>query len=965
MISMLFHRRMTVSLRMACACAIAFVAVSAVSMAADTLEQRKREVARASLDRLGRPDAGVLIDNASQAEALTDIRVDGLGPQALLTVETTGEPAYKVFTTEEGRKVVLDVTGAVNLQAGKVFSPAQDTIVRQVRTSLFAVEPQYISRVVADLTGPGQYTVAREGCRICLTITGKGANPSGQTVETIKTAERLNKTKATLEAVRKEVQEKRVRKEWMRDSALRVGLAAHSMSKTGAELASRVREGFLTLAGRQQAVTPQPAEQRVEYLARDLEMVKAAEIELRMPPLARLAQVAPASQPSAEAATPDSAATGNPAEPPQTTETPAASDNAGVSAETKPAAESSPSDPPPPPKREEGAESASGGAAAIGRMKQLISGIVGAPPNPVEAGLTSPAVVDAQNLPREAKSDSASKAGAGGPESNEPPPFIGNPMEQIVNIDLREMDLTNVVALLAQKAQINVIAGTELKGVVTASLKNITLRKAIDTVLRMNNLGIVEEEGIYRIIPYEDALAAKRKTLMVKLDSAKVEELQKTLQEVVKGTPDDNLVSISVDKQTNTLILAGPDMRILELEKLARDLDVSKPATPTITEAIKINNADPEELLKLVAGIQTPEIGKAAVDVRSRMLVITDVPVVLDQIRDLIAKVDMPVKQVTIEAMVVDAVLSDNAETGIDWIYKAVMRRDALGNLRGDLAGLGMENDATGSALTSNAITAIPMVGRLSFALLSSHADIQGAIAGQVKANNAKLLANPTVVTVENKKANINITREIPYTQYTQSTTGPPMATTAFKEVGIIMTVTPNVSHDNHVISDIDVKESTSTEVVNDIPVEAKRQAQTTLRTKNGQTIYIGGLRQLDDTTSVSKTPILGDIPIMNLLFRSNSIKKQRSELLVFLTCTVLPDEVEPLPAEHQAKYDELGRTPFIPNSQHTLIHNTINPGEFRDPAWKYRRPVEDGPLIPKPEKKAHTKRPQRIERVD
>ncbi len=956
MISMHLQSRMTVSMRLAGVCAIALVAVSAMASAADTLEQRKREVARASLDRLGRPDAGALIDNASQAEALTDIRVDGVGPQALLTVETTGEPAYKAFTTEEGRKIVLDVTGAVNLQAGKVFTPAQATIVRQVRTSLFAVEPQYISRVVADLAGPGHYTVAREGNRICLTITGNGANPPTQTVETIKTAERINKTKASLEAVRKEVQEKRVRKEWVRDGAMRVGSLAQSMSKSGVEVASRVRDGFMTLAARQQAAIPNPSEHRVEYLARDLEMVKAAEIELRMPPLARLAQVAaePA-PPPAETAASNPTETGNQADPSQTTGTPAASDNADASAEQQPTAEPAPAEPPPPPKRDEGAEGASGGVAAIGRMKQLISGIAGTPSNPAEAGLSSPSVVDAQNLPRAAKTDSASPR----PESIESPPFAGNPLEQIVNIDLREMDLTNVVALLAQKAQINVIAGTELKGVVTASLKNITLRKAIDTVLRMNNLGIVEEEGIYRIVPYEDALAAKRKTLMVKLDSAKVEELQKTLQDVVKGTPDDNLVSISVDKQTNTLILAGPDMRIQELEKLARDLDVAKPATPTVTEAIKINNADPEELSKLIAGIQTPEIGKAAVDARSRMLVVTDVPVVLEQIRDLITKVDMPVKQVTIEAMVVDAVLADNAETGIDWIYKAI-------NLRRDLTGLGMENDTTGSVLTPGAITAIPMAGRLTFALLSSHADIQGAIAGQVKANNAKLLANPTVVTVENKKANINITREIPYIQYTQSTTGPPMATTAFKEVGIIMTVTPNVSHDNHIISDIDVKESTSTEVVNDIPVEAKRQAQTSLRTKNGQTIYIGGLRQLDDTTSVSKTPILGDIPIMNLLFRSNSIKKQRSELLVFLTCTVLPDEIEPLSAEHQQRYDELGRTPFIPNSQHTLIHNTLNPGEFRDPAWKYRRPVEDGPLIPKPEKKAGAKkRPQRIERVD
>ena len=139
------------------------------------------------------------------------------------------------------------------------------------------------------------------------------------------------------------------------------------------------------------------------------------------------------------------------------------------------------------------------------------------------------------------------------------------------------------------------------------------------------------------------------------------------------------------------------------------------------------------------------------------------------------------------------------------------------------------------------------------------------------------------------------------------------------------------------------------------------------MRSANGQTIYIGGLRQFTDTHSVVKTPILGDIPIVNLLFRTNNISKQRTELLIFLTCNVLADEPEQITADQQKQYNELDGTPLIPNSQHSLIHQTIQPGQFQDPAWKYRRPVEDGPLIPKAEKppKPKTKRPLRPERID
>ncbi len=937
----------------------------AAALSPDVLDQRKREVARASLERLGRADAETLVESASRAEALTDIHVDGSEAQVVLTVEITGQPTCKAFTTEDGKKIVLDIEGAVNLQAGRVFVPAKQAIVQQVRTSLFTVEPQYVSRVVADLAGPGRYVMERGDGHIRVTITNGQANPPTQPVLDAKNIDLANKTKATLEAVRKEVQESGSR--WLGNGVSRVRAAARTASAASMVVSSRVRDGFMILANQQKSVpSAAPVAQRVQDLARDLEMVKASEVELRLPPLARLAQIAPESPPPTEAG-------GSPEPPPPSSEGAQPEAQAGDAKEppppssegAKPEAQAGDAkEPPPPPKRSSEERKPTGGVEAVGRMKQLLSGIAGMPPNPAEGGLvTTPKQVDAQAVPAEIKQESNKKAeGKTETPAEEPLPFVGDPMEQVVSIDLREMDLTNVVALLAQKAQINVIAGTQLKGVVTANLKNITLRKAIDTVLRMNNLGIIQEEGIYRIVPYEEAVAAKRKTLMVKLESAKVEDLQKTLQDVIKGTPDDNLISISTDKQTNTLILAGPEMRIAELEKLAHDLDIAKPATPTVTEAIKINNSDPETLLPLVMAMKSKDIGSAAVDVRSRTLVITDVPVVIEQIRELIAKLDTPVKQVNIETMIVEAKLADNGQTGAQWVC------NALTGFAGTLTGLGMT--ALSSAVSpTQATAATSSNSTVTFGLLTAHTAINAAIQGQVQANNAKLLASPLIVSVENKKAAINITQEIPYELSQQATTGPPMTSTAFKEVGIILNVTPAVSHDEYIVTDLDVTASTlaANNVVGAPPTTDKRQTKTTLRSANGQTIYIGGLRQLTDTHGVTKTPILGDIPLVNLLFRTNNITKQRTELMIFLTCSVLPDEPGPITTEQEKRYNELEGTSLIPNSQHTLIHQTIQPGEFRDPAWKYRRPVEDGPLIPKAEKppRTKTKRPLRPERID
>ena len=100
------------------------------------------------------------------------------------------------------------------------------------------------------------------------------------------------------------------------------------------------------------------------------------------------------------------------------------------------------------------------------------------------------------------------------------PQYKGDPLRKPVTIEFREMDLSNVVALLAQQADINVIAGTEITGTVTASLKNIPLMEAMEVVLGMNGLGIVKEGSIYRIVSIDEAIAAKRTTRLVVLECA-------------------------------------------------------------------------------------------------------------------------------------------------------------------------------------------------------------------------------------------------------------------------------------------------------------------------------------------------------------------------------------------------------------------------------------------------------------
>ena len=509
------------------------------------------------------------------------------------------------------------------------------------------------------------------------------------------------------------------------------------------------------------------------------------------------------------------------------------------------------------------------------------------------------------------------------------PTFSGDPLDQLVNIDFREMELSHVVSILAKKAQINVIAGTEVTGTVTANLRNVPLRQAMETSLRMNGLGMIEEDGIFRIVPYEEAVASRRATRMLYLNNAQSDEVKKTLDEVLAGSPDAALMSISANPSTNVIILSGPSATVDEFEQMIRNLDIAEPTLPTATRAFRLNYAEPTDIAKIVQSVLTAEIGQVATDDRSRQIIVTDIPIVIEQVAQLITDVDLPVKQVAIEAMVVDAVLADSAQTGTEWIAQAIRRESRRGEVVGNLSELALDTEL---GIGDDA------VGTLTFGIISSELNVQATISAEVSSGNAKLLTNPQVVTIENQLAKISIAQEIPYREIRQSEAGGTQTTTSFKEVGTVLEVTPRVTHEDDVIVKIEVKQSDTKGEFEGIPIEDKREAGTTLRARDGQTIFIGGLRKFDDTRDVRKVPFLGDIPVANFLFRSNVNRTEINELMIFLTCHVLQEHVPDLTPYQQMKYDELGGTPLVPTTERDVMGNIVHPGRVREPFWKWRR---------------------------
>lgn len=554
------------------------------------------------------------------------------------------------------------------------------------------------------------------------------------------------------------------------------------------------------------------------------------------------------------------------------------------------------------------------------------------PPAPREPKVTTSTEAN-KELTKQLLAASAPSLVGDAPEAMERKTWKGDPLLQPVTIDFREMELVKSVQILANMAGINVVAGADLVGTVSLNLKDVPLKQAMETALRLNGLGIVEEEGIYHIKPYLDAIAADRETEVVDIENSDAADIAMTLKDVIAGSEFESLISVSANKNASTVIVSGPTDQIGALVRMAKRLDVEKAVLPTVTMPIKLNYADPQEMVAIIEPILTTDIGQVTVDERARILVVTDIPIIVEKLKDLVEQLDIPAKSVAIEGLIVDVTLTDAADTGVDWLISAVQsqsRRDAAGNtgiFTGDLQNLSLNSDLSiGDA-----------AGLLNFGILSGDIDWRGVIQAEVRNNNSTLLSNPKLITVENQPATILIASEIPYVELTQTEQGGQQTSTEFKPIGTELTVTPTVTHDNHIIAKILAKESTSSQEVNGIPVEDKRQIETTPHIASGETIYVGGLRKNNDTVSIRKIPLLGDVPVMNFLFRSNQRNETINELLIFLTCTVLGDTNE-LTEYQNERVNQVRDARLEVNAETALIYDTVYPGEMRDPAWKWRK---------------------------
>lgn len=311
-----------------------------------------------------------------------------------------------------------------------------------------------------------------------------------------------------------------------------------------------------------------------------------------------------------------------------------------------------------------------------------------------------------------------------------------------------------------------------------------------------------------------------------------------------------------------------------------------------VTEAIKLNYARATELKKALDPIATGLKLKVEADDTSNALLFTGSPAGLDRIKGIIADLDLPQKQVELEAQVVAISKTNTKDLGIDWSWDKTptfpeYEPATYGWVQNPNTGTYEWRQTNPATVTRPANTGVIRYGR-SPEGLPYEFYYQAKINALVSNGNAKVLAKPKVSTVNGKEARILIGDRIPVL-VEKTDNGKTTDTVEYVDAGIKLTYTPRVNSDGSISASVRTEVSSPTMVAEMKNYKiTTREADTNVCVKDGETIIIGGLIGSDESETGNKVPFLGDIPILGkLLFTSQHNSKNDTEVVIFLTAKV------------------------------------------------------------------------------
>ena len=405
-----------------------------------------------------------------------------------------------------------------------------------------------------------------------------------------------------------------------------------------------------------------------------------------------------------------------------------------------------------------------------------------------------------------------------------------------ISLDFKDIEMADVLRLIAEVSDLNVIAGDEVAGRVTIRLVDVPWDQALDVILLTKGLGFMRVGNVLRIAP-ADVLSKEE------------------------------------------------EMRLQERRALEQLEDLVVKLQP-------VNYADVKKMKGVVQRLLSTR-GTVDSDDRTNTLIIKDIPSVIDEATALVKAIDTQTPQVLIESKIVEASLDFSREFGVVWGLGAQPLNDAWNSSSSQRQDLGSDafrlHNSEGSdffgnnaqflnPLTANPTALFNIAGFLLDEKLNLELQLQAAEVN----GDGKVISSPRLVTLNNNQASIEQGVSIPFQTFENGD-----AQLEFVDAVLKLDVTPHITADSSIIMKVKVSRNAPDDSVFTLtgsPAIAKNQVDTETLVKDGQTLVLGGIYVVDKSQRQSRVPYLHSIPLLGSLFRNDEISDQRKELLIFVT---------------------------------------------------------------------------------
>lgn len=415
-----------------------------------------------------------------------------------------------------------------------------------------------------------------------------------------------------------------------------------------------------------------------------------------------------------------------------------------------------------------------------------------------------------------------------------------------ISLDFQDISVRTALQILAKESGMNIVASDKVQGQLTLALKDVPWDQALDLILEARDLVQERNGNIINIMPRKDQ-----------------EDIEKSKLKALVDTED-----------MRPLISQTFQLKYKNVEELRDVLKLQENSS---------NTKDSRNILT--------NRGSALIDPATNTLIVNDVAAVIQKFQKLIEELDVPARQVMVEARIVEAEESVGRNLGVKFGYARAGRTgwgSSMDNARINRnVGVGADTSSgiqlspninLPSAATTTAIGLVRSIGSsaLGLELQASETD-----------NRSKTIATPRVLTQDRKAAEIKQGTQIPY----QTREADGTYETNFKDAVLSLKVTPRITPDNNIILDVVINKDDVDDVNSNAdgePAIKTRQVTTQAMVENGGTLVVGGVYQETVTKVVSKVPLLGDVPVLGNLFKSNGRRHSRNELLFFITPRII-----------------------------------------------------------------------------